>query len=164
MKKIKTIKTIQIFTTIFIISVIINIVNELLPTNKIITNVAIMLGFASYVLLWVSYGISRQVKINSKRYLILVLLLTCTTIVIGGGIAIWTTLEINKLVQDGMTIIDESTEFIEQIPNYNMVVNISLVITSCLNIIYLGLAGLTLIDNNKLSIEAQKEIDEAYHS
>ncbi|MGL5041891.1 MAG: hypothetical protein ACRC6X_02155 [Culicoidibacterales bacterium] len=163
MEKIQKIKKIQIFTIIFMVSVLLNQGGLLFPQNAILATGGSIVSIGAYVLLWVSYGMGRSLNINSKRYLLLALLLTVVSMIISVTGSVWVAIELGKAASEGAQI-TTAEDLSRLLPNYKMFTTIMMLVGTCVNIIYIGISAMVYMDNKKLSLETQKEVDEAYNS
>ncbi|MGL4391605.1 MAG: hypothetical protein ACRCTN_11960 [Carnobacterium maltaromaticum] len=165
MEKISTINRLQKFMIAFLASVMLNLLSTLIPTMGMITVIiswtVIFLSIVTYILLWVSYANSRKDDINSKKYLLLVIILTVLTVVSMVGTLAWSVSLAMPLIESGIT--NPTTEqMMAMIPNYSLFSTILMAIGVVSNIIYLGLGAMIFLENKKMLEVAKAEHNSAF--
>ncbi len=165
MEKISTINRLQKFMIAFLASVMLNLLSTLIPTMGMITVIiswtGIFLSIVTYILLWVSYANSRKDNINSKKYLLLVIILTVLTVVSMVGTLAWSVSLAMPLIESGIT--NPTTEqMMAMIPNYSLFSTILMAIGVVSNIIYLGLGAMIFLENKKMLEVAKAEHNSAF--
>lgn len=165
MEKISTINKLQKFMIAFLASVILNLVSTLVPTMGTITVIiswtGIFLSIVTYILLWVSYANSRKDNINSKKYLLLVILLTVLTVVIGVATIAWSLSLAMPLIESGITN-PTPEQMMAMIPNFSLFSTIFMAVGVVSNIIYLGLGAMIFLENKKMLETAKDEHSSAF--
>lgn len=165
MEKISTINKLQTFMIAFLASVILNLVSTLMPPMGVITGIiswtGIVLSIVTYILLWVSYATSRKDNINSKKYLVLVIVLTVLTVISTVATIAWSVSLVMPLIESG--IANPTTEqMMAMIPNFSLFSTILMAVGVVSNIIYLGLGAMIFLENKKMLEVAKAEHDSAF--
>ncbi|MGL5042196.1 MAG: hypothetical protein ACRC6X_03710 [Culicoidibacterales bacterium] len=143
-------QTIQICTLIFIISAIINQLGAIVMMSEILGQIIWLISVIAYILLWISYSISRKISSKSTSYLgVLLLILTLEAVTIRFGFDLWMGSQISKLGPAAETITDLSLH----IPNYASITGAIAIISVVLNIIYIAIAVKILLSNKDSKVE-----------
>lgn len=173
MEKVSSIKKMQMFTLLFLVSVVLDVIVNLIKWFAGITLPGVIswpisiFSLVTYILLWISYSTSKryQLKTNKKYLLLAIVVLVVTLLTIGSSL-VFSWLLTSSALEQGIITLTMDVETMNAVlmtqPEYKIMEVAFFGIALIVDIIYLGL-GYTIFTQNKVALsEAEQEYKETY--